>query len=320
MQTIGFLISTKENEKRRALLPKDITSIKNKTYLYFEQGYGEALGISDSEYVDAGANVTTREIIMKQDVICDPKVGDATYLSELIEGQAIFGWVHAVQNKDITDEILSKKLTAIAWEDMYQDGRHVFWRNNELAGEAAVMHAFTLYGKLPYECNIAILGRGNIARGAYRILSALGATITVYDRKTEDLLRKEIGNYDVFVNAILWDVYREDHIIYKEDLKKMKKPALIIDISCDKAGAVETSVSTTIENPVYNIEGVLHYVVDHTPTLISNSVSKALSIEVSKYLDDLIEENTENNEVLKKATIIKKGIIVDQRINDYQKR
>lgn len=58
---------------------------------------------------------------------------------------------------------------------MFQDGRHVFWRNNESAGEAAIMHAFTLYGKLPYERNVAILGRGNSARGAYKFLSELGA-------------------------------------------------------------------------------------------------------------------------------------------------
>lgn len=100
----------------------------------------------------------------------------------------------------------------------------------------------------------------------------------------------------------------------------MKKPGLIIDIGCDHSRAVETSVPTTIENPVYSTEGVLHYVVDHTPALIANPVYKALSNEVSKYLDTLIEEKTELNEVLNKASIIKNGVIIDQRINDYQNR
>ncbi len=320
MKTVGFLISTKENEKRRALLPEHISLIKNKNNLHFESGYGEVLGHTDEEYKTAGANVVSRDLVMKQDVICDPKVGDAEYLTELKKGQTIFGWVHAVQNKSITDSIVDKGLTAIAWEDMYEQGRHVFWRNNELAGEAAVMHAFTLYGKMPYECKVALIGRGNTARGAFKTLSSLGADITVYHKKTENLLRDEIRNFDVIVNGVLWDVYRKDHIIYREDLLKMKKPSLIIDISCDKAGGIETSIPTSIADPVYTVDGVLHYVVDHTPALISYSVTKALGDELIKYLDDIVEEKIEVNEVLKNATIINNGEIIDQRILDFQNR
>lgn len=320
MQTIGFLMSTKENEKRRALLSEHVRRIKNKDHLFFETGYGQALGHSDEEYKLVGANVAPREEVMIQDVICDPKIGDADYLTELRVGRKIFGWIHAVQNKNITDKILSRKLTAIAWEDMYEEGRHVFWRNNELAGELAVLHAFTLYGRVPYECNVAIIGKGNVARGAYKTLASLGANITVYDRRTEKLIRKEIELYDVIVNGVLWDVYRKDHIIYKEDLLRMKKPSLIIDISCDKAGAIETSIPTTIESPVYTVDGVLHYVVDHTPALASYSATKAIGDELVKYIDDIIDNKEETNKVLKDAIIIKNGTIIDKRIIDYQNR
>lgn len=320
MKTIGFMISTKENEKRRALLPNQVALIKNRDYLYFQEGYGEVLGHCDEEYKKAGAHIVTRDEILNKDIICDPKIGDAEYLLELKPGKTIFGWIHAVQNKSITDKILDRKLTAIAWEDMYDRGRHVFWRNNELAGEAAILHAFTLYGRLPYECNVALLGRGNVARGAYKTLTSLGAKITVYDRKTEKILRKEIGEYDVIVNGVLWDVYRKDHIIYKDDLSKMKKPSLIIDISCDKAGGIETSIPTTIENPVYTVDGVLHYVVDHTPSLMYYSATKCIGDELVKYLDDIINENVEENDVLYNAIIIKNGEIIDKRIIDFQKR
>src|SRR5690606_38946688 len=145
--------------------------------LFFEAGYGEFFGHADQEYVDAGANVVSTEEALSKDVICDPKIGDATYLGNLRSGQTIFGWIHAVQNRSITDQIISKEIVAIAWEDMFDEGRHVFWRSNELAGEAAIMHAFTLYGKLVYECKVALIGRGNVARGAYRILSCMGASI-----------------------------------------------------------------------------------------------------------------------------------------------
>ena len=320
MKTFGFLISTKENEKRRALLPEHIAAIKNKSNLYFETGYGEIWGHTDEEYKLAGANVVSRDEVINKDVICDPKIGDAEYLSELRNGQTIFGWIHAVQNRSITDNIIDKELTAIAWEDMFDHGRHVFWKNNEFAGEAAIIHAFTLYGKLPYECKVALIGRGNVARGAFRILSCLGADIIVYDRKTESLLRKEIEKFDIVVNGILWDVYRKDHIIYRDDLLRMKKLSMIVDISCDRAGGIETSIPTTIENPVYTVHGVLHYVVDHTPALVGYSVTKVLGNELIKYIDDIIEDKSGSNEVLKNATIIKNGKIIDQRIVAFQKR
>lgn len=320
MRTIGFMKSTKENEKRRALLPAHIAQIKNKGNLYFERGYGEVLGHDDEEYRLAGAMVVSRDEAIRKHIICDPKIGDADYLHELEKGQHIFGWIHAVQNRVVTDLMMEKDLTGIAWEDMNEQGRHVFWRNNELAGEAAIMHAFTLYGKMPYECKVAIIGRGNTARGAKRILTSLGAEVMVYGEQTEELLHEEIGEFDVIVNGILWDVNRKDHIIYQSDLARIKKPAMIVDVSCDKAGAIETSVPTTIEDPAYTVDGVLHYVVDHTPALVSYTVSKSLGDELVKYIDDLIEGNVTKNIVLKDAIIIEDGKILDQRIKEYQNK
>ncbi len=319
-KTMGFLMSTKKNEKRRALLPSQIPFIKNKSRLFFETGYGEILGYSDDEYRKQGVTVSDKKEVLAKDVICDPKIGDANYLSLLSKGQIIFGYIHAVQNRNITDIIVNSSLTAIAWEDMFDGGRHVFWRNNELAGEAAIMHAFTLYGRLPYECKIAIIGRGNVARGAYRSLASLGADIVVYNRKMEDLLRKEIGEYDILVNGVLWDTDRQDHIVSREDLQHMKKGAAIIDISCDRSGGIETSIPTTIDNPVYTVDGILHYAVDHTPSLLFHTTTKVLGEVLVKYIDDIIEDKIESNITLKNAVIIKNGEILDKRITTYQKR
>lgn len=318
MKTIGFPISTKENEKRRCLIPKHISSIKNKKSIYIETGYGNVLGFTDEDYNRAGVHIVTREEVLKKDIISDPKIGDAEYLSQL-KDQIVFGWVHAVQNKNITDIMVKNKITAYAWEDMYDSGRHVFWRNNEIAGEAAIMHAYTLYGLFPYNTKVAILGRGNVARGALKILTLMGADVMVYTRKMEQLFRKEISKYDVIVNAILWDTSRKDHIIYKEDLKKMKKGALIIDISCDRNGGIETCIPTTIDNPTYVIDGITHYAVDHTPSLFYKTISESLSEIMIMYIDDLIEGNL-NNDVLNKSLIIDHGKIIDQRIILFQNR
>ena len=318
MKTIGFPISRKENEKRRAIVPEFIREMAYPGQLYFEYGYGEVLGISDQEYIDLGCHVCSLEECLRCDVICDPKVGDATYLDNLHDGQTIFGWVHATQNREITDSLIHNGLTAYAWEKMYDRERHVFWQNNELAGEAAVVHAFQCFGLLPFKKNVAVIGRGNTARGAVRMLNMLGANVVQYDRRTERLLRDELGEYDVVVNCILWDVMRSDHIIYRDDLQRMKKGAMIIDVSCDRHGGIETSVPTTIENPVYTVDGIMHYAVDHTPALFHKTFTYNNSQVIWRYLDQLILDLP--GEVLQGSLIMKNGMIEDPEIIAYQNR
>ena len=318
MKTVGLPISKKENEFRRALVPGDLKRVRHPGELYFEKGYGEVLGFRDDEYTDFGAHMVSHEEALKKDIICDSKIGDADYLSSLHPGQTIFGWVHLVQNRDITDAVLGAGVTAYVWEDMFDEGRHCFWRNNEMAGEAAIMHAFQCYGEMPYNTRVALIGRGNVATGALRILTCLGADVTIYSRQTEKLLQRELEQYNVIVNALLWDTTRRDHIIYQKDLKRLQPNALIIDVSCDRCGAIETSIPTTIENPTYTVDGVMHYVVDHTPALFYKTASSGISEEVSKYIDQLIEDKP--GKVLLDACAVRDGVIIDQRINAFQNR
>ena len=317
MKTVGFPISHKENEYRRAIVPAHLKNIEYPELLYFEKGYGKVLGIEDSEYEAYGSHVASHDEVLLKDIICDPKIGDADYLS-VLHCQVIFGWVHATQNRDITDKLLAGSLTAFAWEKMFQKGRHVFWRNNELAGEAAVMHAFQCYARMPYETKVAVIGRGNTARGAIKVLNMLGADVRQYDRRTEELLRDELEQYDVIVNCVLWDVMRNDHIIYRDDLKRMKRNSMIIDVSCDRNGGIETSIPTTIEEPTYMVDGVLHYVVDHTPALFHKTFTWNNSEVIWKYINEL--QKGIYDEVLQDALIIEDGRIVDNEINKYQRR
>lgn len=318
MKTIGFVKSQKENERRRALIPADLGNVKHANRLYFEIGYGDALGYSDEDYRRMGVNMADQKTAYNQDIICNPKAPQSEEYQFFSEGQVLFGWIHAVQGRKVTDFLLEKKLTAIAWEEMFEGGRHVFWRNNELAGEVGVLHAFLCYGKMPYQCSVAVIGRGNTARGAIRILEKMGTKVTVYDRRSISLLRSELGLYDVIINCVLWDVFRGDRLIYGEDLKTMKSGAMIVDISCDEHLEIETSHATTIEEPVYYVDGILHYAVDHTAALCWKTASESISQEVKRFVDDLVEQNS--NEVLRNATIIKDGKILDTRIATFQKR
>ncbi len=318
-KTIGFVVSHKENEKRRAILPADLQFIKNKSSLYFEKSYGNVLNIPDKAYTDLGCHIVSSEEALSQNIICEPKIGDAAYLNDLKKNQTIFGWIHAGQNPKTAQALASRHLNAYEWADMNDKNRHCFWKNNELAGEAAVIHAYQIAGFLPRDTKVAVLGRGNVAHGAVRVLTQLGAEVVSYSRTQEKLFREELGLYDVLVNAITWDTARTDHILYKNDLPRLKTGALIIDVSCDSHGAIETSHATTLNHPIYNIGGITHYVVDHTPSIFYKTASKDISAVVAKYLDDLVDGTP--NAVLENAKISEYGIFNRQDLpirKDFQ--
>ena len=229
--------------------------------------------------------------------------------------------IHSTFNNTIVT-ITDESGNAVAWSSAgalgFKGSRKSTPYAAQLAGEAAVMHAFQCYGRMPYETKVAVIGRGNTARGAIKVLNMLGADVRQYDRKTESLLRDEIGDYDVIVNCVLWDVMRNDHIIYKRDLSNMKRNSMIIDVSCDKNGGIESSVPTTIENPVFYVDGILHYAVDHTPTIFHRTFTWDNSELLCPYINELIEGCV--GDVLNGALIIEKGVIKDAEIIKYQNR
>lgn len=321
MKTMGLLISHKNGERRRALLPAQVKSLKYPQQLFFEKGYGDSVGYNDDEYIAAGANVVSREDALKCDVITDVKLGDADYLETLNDGKILFGWAHAVQGINFTSSVLSHNHTVVAWEEIYENGRYIFYRNREVAGEAAIMHAFRYCGKMPYDCKVAILGNGQTAKGALRVLHGLGANVDVYSRKFEKLFIDKMYEYDVLVNCVMWDTSRTDRIIYKEDLKKMKQGTLIIDVSCDPYLEIETSHPTSIDDPVYTVDGVIHYAVDNTPAMYPITVTKVLSEGIAKYIEPLIlNDVAEYPENLRKATQIVDGHIIDDRITEFRSK
>lgn len=316
MNTMGFLISHKNNEKRRAILPEDLSAVKYPGQLYFERGYGDSLGIDDEAYSKMGVHIADRDDVLKCDMIVDVKLGDADYLDKVQPGKTLIGWAHTVQNVDFTSAMLENNHTVIAWEEIFEDGRYIFYRNREVAGEAAILQGFRYSDMMPYDAKVAVIGNGQVAKGALRVLHGLGADVTVYGRKLEKLFRKEMGNFDVIVNCVFWDTSRTDRLIYREDLKRLKKGALIIDVSCDPELEIETSVPTTIDNPVYVVDGITHYAVDNTPAMVPKTVTKCLSEGFCKYIDTILEENYP--ESIRAATVIEAGHILDPRITAFR--
>lgn len=321
MKTMGFLISHKNGEQRRALLPEQIANLKYPGQLYFEEGYGLSVGVADDRYAACGCHVVSRKEAMACDIITDVKLGDADYLDQIEGSKIMFGWAHTVQNIDFTSNMLNQGHTVVAWEEIFEEGRYIFYRNREVAGEAAVLQAFRYSGRMPYDAKVAVLGNGQTAKGALRILHGLGARVDVYGRKLESLFKKKMYEYDVLINCVMWDTSREDRIIYKKDLKKMKPGTLIIDVSCDPYLEIETSHPTTIADPVYTVDGVVHYAVDNTPAMFPITVTKVLSEGLEKYIDLMLTDEYEAYpENLKEATVILRGHILDERIRQFREK
>ncbi|MBR3660933.1 MAG: N(5)-(carboxyethyl)ornithine synthase [Bacilli bacterium] len=317
MKELGFIKSHKNGEKRIGLIPEILEGINQKEKIFIEKDYGKDLGYEDVEYAKYGVNIVDRSRILKCDIIVDVKLGDADYLDEIEDNKILFGWAHAVQNIDFTTKMINKKCTVIAWEEMYEKGRYIFYKNRELAGEAGVLQAILYSGIMPYDAKVAIIGNGKTAKGACRVLNGLGADVDIYNRKLEKLFQENIGLYDYIINCVMWDTSRKDKLIYRKDLKKMKENSIIIDISCDPYLEIETSHPTTIDNPVYKVDGITHYAVDNTPSIFYRTATINITKAISNYYNYLIE--SKKNDVITNAVVIKNGCIIDKRITEFRK-
>lgn len=195
--TVGVIgKSLKENEKRVAIHPEHIKRIPQKLrkQITFEEGYGLRFGMDDDTLakLTSGQVASRKEILNGFDCVLIPKPL-AKDLSDVREGAIVWGWPHCVQQKEITQVSVDRKLTLIAWEEMFtwsQTGdktMHIFYKNNEIAGYAGVNHAISLigvagnYGK---PLKAVVLGFGSVSRGAVYALQGHGfQDITVYTER-----------------------------------------------------------------------------------------------------------------------------------------
>ena len=194
--TLGVLgRSRKIDERRVALHPRQLERIPEELRgaVTLETGYGEQFGFSDAELAVTGVGVAAREaIVASADIVVLPKPLAAD-LEQLHEGQVLWGWPHCVQDVELTQAAIDRRLTLIAWEAMNHwngDGSfslHVFHLNNEIAGYASVIHALQLRGTTAAygrPLRAAVISFGSTARGAVRALNAMGVhDVTVLTKR-----------------------------------------------------------------------------------------------------------------------------------------
>lgn len=353
---IGILWkSNKENERRYPIYWEHLENFTKDELenLYFEENYPGLHKFSHATDV----NYMSRENIFKTcDLLILPKPTDFD-LSLLRENQILWGWPHTVQGHYITDVSIQKKLTIIAWENMFtwSDNTkkdHVFARNNEMAGYAAVNHFMELQGITPgaygKELKIAIMGYGSTSKGAINSLIGLGALdITVFSKREKFQIVDAIKNvkykqykiingeveidgknsadvlmqYDLILNCVLQDPISPLTFLKNCDLVSDKSKKMIIDISCDNKMGFDFATPTSFDLPIIETDKYIYYAVDHTPSYYWNSASYEVSGALIPYLDHIIKNGTyKGNIVLERAVDIESGEIRNKKILKYQKR
>ncbi len=360
--------SKKSNERRVPLHPEHLPRLPEavRRQLIFEEGYGEPFGLADSEIAAMAGGVASRkEILARSDVaiIAKPVVDD---LLELKEGGVLWGYPHCVQQRAITQTAIDRKQTLIAFEDMFVwspagvIGRHTFYKNNELAGYCAVLHALQLKGIDGHYGNqrkVLILGFGAVSRGAIYALKAHGfRDITICIQRPDHEVREEvldchyirlvkggegqprmmviehdgrehslsnlIRDTDIIINGTLQAPDDPFDFVIEEEASCLKRGSLIIDVSCDEGMGFYFAKPTTFDNPMFKVGTVDYYAVDHTPSYLWESASRAISAALVVYLPIVAEGRTswQANETLRRAVNIDAGVVQLPKILSFQNR
>jgi len=360
--------SKKEDERRVPIHPQHLNRLPEniRRQLIFEKGYGLPFNIEDEEISKVTGGIATRSELLSDlgtVIIAKPVLSD---LQDLKEGGTIWGYPHCAQQMQITQTAIDKKLTLIAFEDMYvwypngQMGRHTFYKNNEMAGYCAVIHALQLRGIDGHYGNqrkVIIFSFGAVSRGAIYALKSHGfrdITICIqrpdHEVREEVLdvhytrLRKGIGDEPRLIvvehdgsERSLLDVIHESEIIVngtyqdtddpidyvKEDEKSTFKPGtLIIDVSCDEGMGFYFAKPTTFKKPMIAIDTIDYYAVDHTPSYYWESASRSISAALLVHLPSVVSgyENWNKNMTIKNAVNIKRGVVVKDAILRFQGR
>jgi len=360
--------SKKQDEKRVPIHPDHLLRLPEhiRKQLIFEKGYGKPFGLDDEFFISQTAGVASRHELLADIgsvIIAKPILED---LKEIKEGGFIWGYPHCAQQREITQTAIDRKLTLIAFEDMFvwspqgQIGRHTFYKNNEMAGYCAVIHALQLRGIDGHYGNqrkVIIFSFGAVSRGAIYALKAHGfRDITICVQRPDHQVREEIldvhyvrirkGNKgearmvtiehdgtvsplsdlisesEIIINGTYQDTDNPIDFIIEEEKDSLKKGALIIDVSCDEGMGFYFAKPTTFAKPITHIDSIDYYAVDHTPSYLWESASRYISAALIVYLPTILDGHKSwmNDSTIRNAINTDKGVIKKNSVLSFQNR
>ena len=308
---LGILKDIKHGENRVMLTPLEVsTIIENGHKVYVQSDSGLAAGFTDEAYAKAGAEFcnTAKEIYAKCDFVVKVKEIESSEYEMLREGQIVYCCIHPAAHPEEVQALLKHKVTAITAEDSHRNGSP----NCEAAGKQGALFGLesmltTNGGKGKFVSgfagapgmNVLILGGGIVGRGALEILHDLGASITLMDVNlgimqdirrtygndintiycTKESIQQLLPTTDMVINCVRWPKERKDFLITKEMLKLMEKGSVLVDVSNDDPGAIESSHETSHDDPRYVVNGVVHFCVSNIPSAVAHSTSVVIAAE-----------------------------------------
>lgn len=285
-----------------------------------ETGAGEGAGFTDDEYVRAGARIEAdrnrlygeAEMIIK---VKEPKRDECELLQK---GQIVFTYLHLAVDRVLTDRLLAKQVTAIAYETVQTDdgALPLLTPMSEIAGRLAVQQG-AKYLERPYggrgvllggvpgvrRGKVVIIGGGVVGTNAARIASGIGADVVLLDVSQRRLsylsdifghtlqtlyctranLHEVLKDCDLLIGAVLVPGATTPRLVTRADLALMKPGAVIVDVAIDQGGCIETSRPTTHDDPIYLVDGVVHYGVTNMPGAVALTSTMALTNHTLQY-------------------------------------
>jgi len=353
---IGVPREIKDNEYRVAIVPSGVKILKEKGHTVLVQSRaGTGSGISDEEYAAAGGVIvpSAEEIFQRSDILVKVKEPLPQEYALLRPGQILFTFLHLASNRDLTEALIRSGIVAIAYEAVQlSDGTlPILIPMSEIAGRMApIVGSYYLQenrggsgvlisgvpGVSPGK--VTVLGAGTVGQNAARIAVGLGARVVVLDRdinrlkqiddlfngrittisSNEQTIYKEVSSSDLVIGAVLIPGGRAPCLIKRDLISRMRKGSVIVDVSIDQGGCVETSRPTTHSNPVYEIDGIIHYCVVNMPGAYPRTSTFALCNVTLPYIIRLSElgwkEAVREDSALAKGLSIVEGKVVHQAV------
>lgn len=353
---VGILKDIKVGENRVIATPVEVAGLIGEGQeVLVQKGAGVKAGFPDEKYVQAGAKMvdTAKEIYGTCDFVAKVKEFEPSEFEMLRENQIVYTCIHPAAHPEEVQALLDKKVIAFTAEDSHRYGSP----NCEAAGkQGALMGLESMLtingGKGKFVSGlgaapgmkILILGGGIVGQAALSVLHALGAWVTVADINIGTLrtlqsqynqsintmisnkenIRRILPETDMLLNCVKWPKGNTEYLVTREMVASMEPGSVIVDISNDDQGAIETFHETTHADPRYVEEGVVHYCVSNIPGAIANSTSVAYAASVLPHFTNILKngvaEACARDGFLRRSLTTYKGYLTHEETSALQNR
>lgn len=344
---VGILKEIKAEENRVCMTPAGVEiMIANGHTVLVEKDAGAGSGFEDDTYLNAGAEVidTAKEIFDRSDMVMHVKEPLPSEYELIRKGQIVFAYLHLAAAEELTRALIKSKAVCIAYETI-QKADHslpLLTPMSEVAGRMAIQQGAkylemaqgghgVLLGGVPGvdPGNVVVLGGGIVGVNAAKMACGLGAKVYILDMILDRLrylsdvmpancfllysspatIRELIKKADVVVGAVLIPGAKAPKLITREMLSSMKRGAVLVDVAIDQGGCFETSRPTTHSDPIYTVDGVVHYCVANMPGAVPRTSTLALTNATLPYAVEIANKGwkksfKENPEIILGANVV----------------